>query len=75
MAHREALDEIVGHALAEAMENGHCGLAVDELMALTGKLIEDPDRTHRNRARTGAGPGEVVADTVAVCGACPRRPL
>jgi exodeoxyribonuclease V alpha subunit len=32
----------ISFALAEAMDDGHCGLPVDELTALTGKLLEVP---------------------------------
>jgi exodeoxyribonuclease V alpha subunit len=30
----------IGYALAEAMDDGHCGLPVAELLRLTEKLIE-----------------------------------
>ena len=32
----------ISFALAEAMDDGHCGLPVNELTALTGKLLEVP---------------------------------
>src|SRR4051794_33034310 len=51
----------ISYALAEAMEEGHCGLQIDELTALTGKLIEVPAALEA---------GEVVADTVGGYGAC-----
>src|SRR3954470_9091596 len=33
----------ISYALADAMNEGHCGLPVEELTALTGKLLEIPE--------------------------------
>ena len=33
----------ISYALAEAMDEGHCGLPVEELMALTSELLEVSD--------------------------------
>ena len=42
----------ISYALAEAMDEGHCGLPAEELVALTEKLLEVPVGARRN----GAGP-------------------
>ena len=45
----------IGYALAEAMDEGHCGLPVDELRAAGGSAAGDRRRARRTRARAGAG--------------------
>ena len=55
----------ISFALAEAMDEGHCGLPVDELTALTEKLIEVPPPLIASALALELEAGEVVADTVA----------
>ena len=55
----------ISFALAEAMDDGHCGLPVDELTALTEKLIEVPPPLIASALALELEAGEVVADTVA----------
>jgi exodeoxyribonuclease V alpha subunit len=54
----------ISFALAEAMDEGHCGLPVDELMRLTEKLIEVPAPLIVSALALELEAGEVVADTV-----------
>ena len=44
----------ISHALAEAMDEGHCGLPADELVPLAEKLLEAPGVLGRDRARSRA---------------------
>ena len=54
----------ISYALAEAMDEGHCGLPVDELAELTTKLIEVPAELIETALALELEAGEVVADTV-----------
>ena len=42
----------VSFALAEAMDEGHCGLPTDELIPLAEDLLEAPAHFYRNRPRS-----------------------
>jgi len=55
----------ISFALAEAMDEGHCGLPLDELTVLTEKLIEVPPALIASALALELEAGEVVADTVA----------
>ena len=55
----------IRYGLAEAMDEGHCGLPVDELVMLTTKLIEVPGALIETALALELEAGEVVADTVA----------
>jgi exodeoxyribonuclease V alpha subunit len=54
----------VNYALAEAMDEGHCGLPADELTDLTAKLIEVPPALIDTALALELEDGAVVADTV-----------
>jgi len=54
----------ISYALAEAMDNGHCGLPADELQALTVKLIEVSPDLIEAALQLELDTGELVADTV-----------
>ncbi len=54
----------VSFALAEAMDEGHCGLPVDELSSLTERLIEVPPALIAEALALELEAGEVIADTV-----------
>src|SRR5262249_14469309 len=54
----------ISYALAEAMNEGHCGLPVAELTALTGKLLEVPESLIETALRLELEAGDVVADQV-----------
>jgi exodeoxyribonuclease V alpha subunit len=54
----------VSYALAEAMDEGHCGLPVDELTELTAKLIEVPPALITTALALEVEDGAVVAGTV-----------
>ena len=45
----------IGHALAEAMDEGHCGLPEEELGPLAAKLLEVSHRSDPHRAGPGTG--------------------
>jgi exodeoxyribonuclease V alpha subunit len=49
----------ISYALAEAMREGHCGLPVNELTALTGKLLEVSERSIEMN-RSGFAGGDLV---------------
>jgi exodeoxyribonuclease V alpha subunit len=55
----------ISYALAEAMDEGHCGLPVAELMELTEKLIEVPAALIESALEAEVAAGVLVADTVA----------
>jgi exodeoxyribonuclease V alpha subunit len=55
----------ISFALAEAMDEGHCGLPLDELTVLTEKLIEVPPALIASALALELEAGEVVANTVA----------
>src|SRR5690348_6135606 len=52
----------ISYALAEAMNDGHCGLPVAELTALTGKLLEVPEALIETALEFELEAGDVVAD-------------
>jgi exodeoxyribonuclease V alpha subunit len=54
----------ISFALAEAMDEGHCGLPADELATLTEKLIEVPPALIETALGLELESGEVVADQV-----------
>jgi exodeoxyribonuclease V alpha subunit len=54
----------VSYALAEATDEGHCGLPVDELTELTAKLIEVPPELIETALALELEDGAVVAGTV-----------
>jgi exodeoxyribonuclease V alpha subunit len=54
----------IGYALAHAMDDGHCGLPVDELMHLTGELIEVPAELIETALEMELAAGDLVADTL-----------
>ena len=54
----------IGHALAEAMDEGHCGLPEEELGPLAAKLLEVPAELIRTALDLELADGAVVADTV-----------
>ena len=54
----------IGHALAEAMDEGHCDLPEEELGPLAAKLLEVPAELIRTALDLELADGAVVADTV-----------
>ena len=50
----------ISYALAEAADEGHCGLPLDELIPLTAKLIEVPDSQIEAAVAEEIAAGEVV---------------
>jgi exodeoxyribonuclease V alpha subunit len=54
----------VSYALAEAMDEGHCGLPIDELAELTAKLIAVPPDLIATALDLELEAGTLVADTV-----------
>ena len=54
----------IGHALAAAMDEGHCGLPEEELGPLSAKLLEVPAELIRTALDLELADGTVVADTV-----------
>ena len=54
----------IGHALAEAMDEGHCGLPEEELGPLAAKLLEVPAELIRTALDLELADGTVVADTM-----------
>ena len=54
----------IGHALAEAMDEGHGGLPEEELGPLAAKLLEVPAELIRTALDLELADGTVVADTV-----------
>lgn len=54
----------IGYALAEAMDDGHCGLPADELTELTATLIEVPASLIEAALDHEIAAGDVMADTV-----------
>jgi exodeoxyribonuclease V alpha subunit len=57
----------ISYALAEAMDEGHCGLPVDELVPLTEKLLEIPAELVETALRLELEDGAVVADDLEGC--------
>ena len=54
----------IGHALAEAMDEGHCGLPEEELGPLAAKLLEVPAEVIRTALDLELADGTLAADTV-----------
>jgi len=54
----------ISYALAEAMNEGHCGLPTQELMPLSEKLLEVPQELVRTALDLELQEGTVVADQV-----------
>ena len=54
----------ISYALTEAMDEGHCGLPVDELVVLAEKLLEVPQQLVRTALHLELQEGTIVADTV-----------
>ena len=54
----------VGHALTEAMDEGHCGLPSGELLPLAASLLETPEDLVRSAVEEELAEGSVVADRV-----------
>ena len=54
----------VSFALAEAMEEGHCGLPEEQLVALTRELLEVPEDLVGTALGLELEAGDVVADTL-----------
>ena len=54
----------IGHALAEAMDEGHCGLPEEALGPLAAKLLGVPAELIRTALDLELADGTVVADTV-----------
>jgi exodeoxyribonuclease V alpha subunit len=52
----------ISYALAEAMDEGHCGLPVEELVPLSEKLLEVPAELVETALRLELDDGAVVAD-------------
>ena len=54
----------IAFTLAEAMTNGHCGLAEDDLLVQAEKLLEIPSDTLAGALQAELASGEVVADLI-----------
>src|SRR5216684_1807595 len=54
----------IAYTLAEAMANGHCGLAEDKLLVQAEKLLEIPSATLAEALQAELATGEVVADLI-----------
>ena len=55
----------IGYALAEALDDGHCGLPEPELVAAAGRLLQIPMRSRvARRSALELADGTVVRDTV-----------
>jgi exodeoxyribonuclease V alpha subunit len=54
----------IGFALAEAMDEGHCGLPQESLLPLAEELLEIPRATIETALAMELDAGEVIADTV-----------
>jgi exodeoxyribonuclease V alpha subunit len=54
----------ISYALAEAADEGHCGLPLDELVPLTAKLIEVQARLIEAAIADEIAAGDVIADTL-----------
>ncbi|HUA76305.1 MAG TPA: ATP-dependent RecD-like DNA helicase [Acetobacteraceae bacterium] len=55
----------IGYALAEAMDEGHCGLPREELLDLTARLISVPREAVETALAAELAEGAVIADTLA----------
>jgi exodeoxyribonuclease V alpha subunit len=54
----------IAYALAEAMDQGHCGLPTDELLGLAAELLEIPPELVDEALGLELADGTVMADTV-----------
>ena len=54
----------IGYALAEAMDEGHCGLPREELLDLTARLIAVPRPAVETALAAELADGAVIADTL-----------
>jgi exodeoxyribonuclease V alpha subunit len=54
----------ISYALAEAMNEGHCGLPIEELTTLTGRLLEVADDLIATALTLELEAGDVVADVL-----------
>jgi exodeoxyribonuclease V alpha subunit len=54
----------IAYTLAEAMSNGHCGLAEDELLVQAEKLLEIPSPILAEALQAELSTGSVVTDTI-----------
>ena len=54
----------IGYALSHAMDEGHCGLPVEQLMALAAELIDVPGDLIDTALALELGAGDLVADTL-----------
>ena len=54
----------ISYALTEAMDEGHCGLPIDELVPLAEKLLEVPGELVRTALDLELAEGTVIADRV-----------
>jgi exodeoxyribonuclease V alpha subunit len=54
----------ISYALTEAMDEGHCGLPIDELFPLAEKLLEVPQELVRTALDLELQEGTVIADRV-----------
>jgi exodeoxyribonuclease V alpha subunit len=54
----------ISYALTEAMDDGHCGLPIDELTPLSEKLLDVPGELVRTALDLELADGAVVADSV-----------
>jgi exodeoxyribonuclease V alpha subunit len=54
----------ISYALTEAMDEGHCGLPIDELVPLAEKLLEVPEELVRTALDLELTEGTVIADRV-----------
>ena len=54
----------VGYALAEATDEGHCGLEGEQLLTMAAKLLEVPAAIIEGALELELQDGEVVGDTV-----------
>ncbi|MDQ4061804.1 MAG: ATP-dependent RecD-like DNA helicase, partial [Pseudomonadota bacterium] len=54
----------ISYALAEAMEEGHCGLPIEDLVRLTAELLETPPELVETAMELELASGDVIADTI-----------
>ena len=54
----------IGHALASAMDQGHCGLPSDQLLALAIELLEAPEELIHDALKAELASGEVILDSI-----------
>ena len=57
----------IGYALVGAMDEGHCGLPMDELRSLAAEMLEIPVEVVDEALDLELSDGEAVADTVGNC--------